>query len=396
MSATSQFDQLLRTVTGDNAPENASADQVLESLEKTLLAQRDYHRLFDARLIRARRELGLPITQPTSLKEIPAGCEAAFRDAYTNAAREVGQLFLDADQLSDAWAYFRTIQETDAVRDAIARRIAGIPAEPGPQLDELLNLALHEGAHVVEGLKLLLRSNGICNTVTAMSQLLGQMSPEERRQAAAVMVRTLYNDLLSNVRRDVERRQPVVKPDLSLGELIRGREFLFADGAYHADVSHLHSIVSFARHLHRDDPELLLAIELSQYGGQLAEPLRYPADVPFDDYYRANEHFLKAVSGTDVDEGLQYFIDRLNQEPDEADKRMIAFVIVDLGQRVDRMNTALEAAGRFVSRLEDPHGFSFTACCIKAGRNDILQQYARENDDVLALATSLISTAAGK
>jgi len=388
MSAIECFESELKQA-GSSA--SVDAGSVLDAVERTLLAQKDFHRLFDVRLIRVRRSLGLPITQPTSLKEIPPEHEIAFREEYKNAAREVGQLFLDGGQLADAWAYFRTIQETEPVRQAIAKQVTEMPTEPGGHLDELLNLALYEGAHVVEGLKLLLKTHGICNTVTAMGQLLAQMTPEERRQAAAVMVRSIYSDLLHNVRRDVEKRQPTLKQGLSLGELIRGREFLFTEGAYHCDVSHLHSIVSFARHLQPGDPELLLAVELSQYGAQLAEQLRYPGDVPFDDYYVANEHFLKAVAGVDVDESIQYFIRRLNHEPDLADKRMIAFVIVDLGQRVDRVNVALDAAAPYVSKLEDPNGFSFTAFCVSAGRFDILEQAARENDDVLCLATAMLA-----
>ncbi len=390
MSAIECFETELSKVSSNSA----APDSVLDAVERALLAQKDYHRLFDAKLIRVRNGLGLSITQPTSLKEIPAEHEKAFREAYTKAARETGQLFLDGGQLADAWAYFRTIQETEPVRQAIAKQVAEVSAEPGPHLDELLNLALYEGAHVVEGLKLLLKTHGVCNTVTAMGQLLAQMTADERRQAAAVMVRTIYSDLQHNVRRDVEKRQPTLKPDLSLGELVRGREFLFSEGAYHIDVSHLHSIVSFARHLQRTDPELKLAIELCQYGAQLAEQLRYPGDVPFDDYYVANEWFLKAVAGVQVEESLQYFIDRLNQEPEDADKRMIAFVLVDLGQRVDRVNIALEAAARYISRLEDPNGFSFTAFCVNARRLDLLESAARENDDVLALVTVLLSGSA--
>jgi hypothetical protein len=390
MSAIECFETELTKVSSNSA----APDSVLDAVERALLAQKDYHRLFDAKLIRVRNGLGLSITQPTSLKEIPAEHEKAFREAYTKAARETGQLFLDGGQLADAWAYFRTIQETEPVRQAIVKQVAEVAAEPGPHLDELLNLALYEGAHVVEGLKLLLKTHGVCNTVTAMGQLLAQMTADERRQAAAVMVRTIYSDLQHNVRRDVEKRQPTLKPDLSLGELVRGREFLFSEGAYHIDVSHLHSIVSFARHLQRTDPELKLAIELCQYGAQLAEQLRYPGDVPFDDYYVANEWFLKAVAGVEVEESLQYFIDRLNQEPEDADKRMIAFVLVDLGQRVDRVNIALDAAARYVSRLEDPNGFSFTAFCVNARRLDLLESAARENDDVLALVTVLLSGSA--
>ena len=391
MSAIETFETELKKTVGGSAESSAfSSSQILNAVESTLLAQKDYHRLFDAKLMRVRQSLGIPLTQPTSLKDIPAEHEVAFREAYTNSAREIGQLFLNDGQLADAWAYFRTINETTPVRDAIAKRATEIGSEPGPQLDELLNLALYEGAHVVEGLKLLLKSHGICNTVTAMGQLLAQMTQDERRQAAAVMVRTIYSDLQHNVRRDAERRQPTLKPGLSLGELVRGREFLFAEGAYHVDVSHLHSIVSFARHLLPSDPELKLAIELSQYGAQLAEQLRYPGDVPFDDYYAANEYFLKAVAGMAVDESMQYFIDRLNQESDAADKRMIAFVLVDLGQRVDRVNMALDAAAPHVSRLEDPAGFSFTSYCVSAKRLVTLQAAARENDDVLAMATALL------
>ncbi len=363
---------------------------ILDAAEKTLIDQGDFHRLFDAKLMRARHCLGLPITQPTSLRDIPDEHEAAFRDSYTAAAREVGQRFLDAGQLADAWAYFRTINETASVRAAIAKQVTETPPEPGPGLDELLNLALYEGAHVVEGLKLLLKTHGTCNTVTAMGQVMAQMTPDERRQAAAMMVRNIYSDLQANVRRDLERHQTLVKSDASLRELIQGRESLFADGGYHIDVSHLHSTVSFARHLDRDCPELQMAIELSDYGAQLAEQLRYPSDVPFDDYYVANRHFLNALAGVEVDESMQYFIDRLKQEPDAPDQRMIAFVVADLGQRVDRTNMAFEAAAPFLKQMEDPSGFSFTAWCVTAKRLDILESSAREDNDVLRLATAML------
>ena len=133
-----------------------------------------------------------------------------------------------------------------------------------------------------------------------------------------------------------------------------------------------------------------MAIELSDYGAQLAEQLRYPSDVPFDDYYVANRHFLNALAGVEVDESMQYFIDRLQREPDAPDQRMIAFVIADLGQRVERTSMALEAAAPFLKQMEDPAGFSFTAYCVGAKRFDILESSARENNDVLGLATVLL------
>ena len=366
-------------------------DSVLKALEAVLLQQRDFHRLFDARMIAIRRRMGLKITRPAALSDVPKELEADFRAAWTTTAREIGQLFLEHNQLADAWAYFRTIQEPEPVRQAIRRKVAELSQLSDQDREELLNLALYDGAHMVEGIRLLLKTHGTCNTVTAMSQVISQMTPEERRHAAAILVRHLYTDLQSSVRRDIERRQPLLRPDISLRELIAGREFLFADGNYHIDVSHLHSIVGFARNLHREDPELKLAVELACYGQQLSEHLRYPADVPFDDYYTASISFLKALSGEDEQGGLNWFSARLQQEPDEPDQRMIAFVLIDLANRIGKAPDLLERVSPWLSRMEDPNGFSFTTACLDAGRPDLLERAARTNDDVLAFATSLLA-----
>lgn len=374
--------QRLQEQLSDSTAEPDAQDALLDALEETLIASGDLHRLFDARMVRARLQLGLPITQPTSLTGIPREQEAAFRDAWMSAARDVGERLLAAGRLADAWAYFRTIDDPEPVRRAIEN--VPIPAEHSDETDELLHLALHEGAHIVRGLEILLSTHGTCNTVTAVSQLLPQMTPDERRQAAMLLVNRISEELLLSVRRDIERRQPLLDQDATIGQLIAGRDWLFADGNYHIDVSHLHSTVAFARHLDSQDPELNRAIDLCQYGSGLAEKLQYPADVPFDDYYAANLAFLKALAGRDVDESLAYFISRLRSESDDSSQRLIAFVLVDLGRRVDRIDEALDAAAPYLVGLEDNNGFSFTACCVEAGRIDLLEQCATEHDDVLA------------
>lgn len=366
------------------------AAAVLDALEKTLTEQKDFHRLFDAQMLRVRSEMGLPLTQPTSLQGIPAEQEDAYRDAYRNAARVTGQKLLEAGKLSDAWAYFRTISEPERIREAIEQKAEELGDQYGPELDELLNLALYENAHPVAGVRLLLKSHGTCNTVTAMSQMVGQMSPAERRESARVMVAHLYNDLRSSVVSDLERHGRLLKGEQPLSQLIAGQESLFAEGNYHIDVSHLHSIVGFARHLHREDPELRLAVEMSVYGQQLAEHLRYPADVPFDDYYLASEYFLRALLGDAVDEGLQWFCRRLDTAGDDDSRRLISFVIVDLAQRVGRMAEMLEKTAHWLGQMEDPGGFSFAAACAASGRLDLLESEARSNDDVFAMATAIL------
>lgn len=373
----------------EGLPESPSKDDVLKALHATLLAEKDYHRLFDAKLIAVRVAMELPVTQPTSLENVPAGKEAAFREAYINAAREVGQLFLDDGKLSDAWAYFRTIGEPEPVRKAIES--VRIPREPDEAFDEVMNLALYEGAHITKGLEFLLKTHGTCNTVTALSQLQQQMSPAERRTSAAMMVRTIYDDLQMSVRREVETRMPVLAPNASVAELIKGRDWLFAEGNYHIDVSHLHSTVGFARALNADDPELPLAIELCDYGQMLSAQLQYPADVPFDEYYVANRHFLKTLSGQDVDTGINYFIKRLQDEPDAPDRQLIAFVVLDLAQRIGRTKDVLQKTAEHVSRMEDPNGFSFSTLCVDLKLTEELEAAARQNDDVLAFAIARLA-----
>ena len=391
MNSQSTTDGLVCESLKQQAGTNPEPEQLLAALEESLSQQQDFHRLFDAKLIRVRHQMGLPLTQPTSLENVPEQNEADFRRAYIDSAREVGQAFLDAGKLSDAWAYFRTIGEPEPIRQAIDR--ISIPREPDEAFDEVMNVALYEGAHMARGLEFLLKTHGTCNTVTAFSQLQQQMSLEERRQAGAMMVRTIYEDLQHSLKRDVESRQPVLNANASIRELITGRDALFADGNYHIDVSHLHSTVGFARALHKEDPELQQAIELCEYGAKLAGPLQYPGDVPFDEYYKAHHHFLSALAGNNVDDALAYFQKRLADEPDPPDQQLIAFVLLDLAQRVGRTESVLETAAPYVSRMEDPGGFSFSSLCVELGRLDLLEQTATQNDDAIGYVTARLLSA---
>jgi hypothetical protein len=51
------------------------------------------------------------------------------------------------------------------------------------------------------------------------------------------------------------------------------------------------------------------------------------------------------------------------------------------------LSQTLDVAAPWLSRMEDPNGFSFSAVCVEAGRLDLLEQAGRTNSDLLALAT---------
>ncbi len=366
--------------------ESTAPDKVLAAIESVLLQNRDYHRLFDARLMKARHQLGLQITQPTSLENIPLEQQQVFREAYVEAARDVGRMLLEQNQLTDAWAYFRTIGEPQLIRAAIDK--ISVPQESDEKFDEVMNVALYEGAHMVKGLEFLLRTHGLCNSVTTLSQLQQQMTFDERRQSAALLVRQIYSDLQYALKADLESRNSVVSAAASIRELMNGQDVLFAEGNYHVDVSHLHSIVGFARSLTMDDPELELAIELCEYGSRLAESLQYPGNPPFDQYYEAHLKFLNALAQHDQTDALDWFAGRMDNEAEEAGKRLVAFVILDLGQRTDQEDQALSLVAPVVGQVEDPDGFSFTTLCVEQNRLGLLEQTAETNDDVIAWATA--------
>ena len=63
------------------------------------------------------------------------------------------------------------------------------------ETEELLNIALYEGANPVKGLEIMLKTHGTCNTVTALDQTIQQLSPEDRARAADLLVSVLYDDL---------------------------------------------------------------------------------------------------------------------------------------------------------------------------------------------------------
>lgn len=365
----------------------AAADELIDSLTQ----REDYDRLFDALLIRSRLDLGLPVLKPPSFDDVPEEKRPAFEAAYIAAARKVGQAFLSNGKLARAWAYFRTIREPQPIAEALEKvDPAGIDYE---QTNELIEIALHDGANRVAGLRILLGSHGTCNTVTMMDQVLPTMTPDERRRAAAMLVRDIYENLTANVKRDVETRITGSSSPDNLRELIAGRELLFENGNYHIDVSHLHSVVRFARALMLGDAELPMAIELAEYGARLDPQFRYPADTPFDDYYRAHLAYLKAVAGTDRTHSLDYFRNRLTEEKDPRDRQVIAYVLVDLLMRCEQVSEAVVMASEHLPDLEEPGGFSYSALCGKANRLDLLETAAERAGDPVRFATALIEQA---
>ncbi len=368
--------------------QSEGAEATISKLIETLRSQKEYHKLFDAILLRKKFEMGVPLVRPTSFDDVPEDKREEFEETYIGAAREVGEAYLANGNIGQAWIYFRTIHEPQKVAEAIEQINARPDADE--ETEEIINIALYEGANPVKGLELMLRTHGTCNTITALDQQFPQLSSEDRKRAAGLLVRDLYNDLCQTVRHEVEQRMALIPPGDSLRDLIAGRDWLFEDGNYHIDVSHLSSVVRFARSLDPSSPEMSQAIELAEYGSKLDQQFQYPGDPPFDDFYQAHMHLFKALAGQDPDEALAYFREKLDQAPDEPDKQLIAYVLVDLLIRIEQTAEALELAAQYLKDVQDPNAFSFADLCQQTGRMDTLQEVAREKGDLVAYVAALI------
>tara|TARA_R110002095_G_scaffold159290_2_gene138085 strand:+ start:2620 stop:3801 length:1182 start_codon:yes stop_codon:yes gene_type:complete len=367
-----------------------SPESVLERLIEELTAQKNYHRLFDALLMKKKQSMGLPLLQPTSFDPVPEEQKKEFELAYVEAAREVGNLFLEEKLYADAWLYFQTIQEPEPVAAALDK--INPRTIPEGKVEELIQVCVYEGANPEKGFEIMLQVNGICNTITVFDQMNAQLNPERRQRVARLLVDQLYGDLVQSLQYQVQQKLPMAPPTDNLRELMAGRDWMFEGGSYHIDVSHLNSVVRFARLLSDDDPCMPKVIELCEYGSRLDQQFQYPGESPFEDFYPAHTQFFKALIGNenDRDLGIAYFEKKLELEPDQEDKQMIAYVLIDLLTRVDQNERAIKLAETYLSQFEDPNTFSFTDLCRKTDHLDVLQKVARGKGDLVTFAGALL------
>ncbi|MCA9055435.1 MAG: hypothetical protein KDA75_16455 [Planctomycetaceae bacterium] len=368
--------------------QSGDADGVVDRLIESLRDQRRWHKLFDARMLKCKASLGLPVSRPASLQDVPPEHRKEVETAYVEAAREAGQAFLDAGDIPSAWMYFQVIREPQPVREAID----SLPATSNSDenLEQVMRIALFEGVHPIKGIEMMLRLHGTCSTITSLDQAIGQLPQDDRRACAALMVRELYRDLRENVEREVQQKLAMLPPGQSLRELIAGRDWLFNGGNYHIDVSHLNAVVRFARSI-EDAEDLELATELAEYGCHLHPQLQYAGDPPFEDFYPSHRQFFNALLDRDRDDAIGYFQDKLDQEPDERDKPLLAYVLVDLLVRCGREDEAVDLAARYLTKLSDEVTLSFFDLCLSTSRYDALREAMQANDDPVGYASAIVA-----
>ena len=380
------YQQLEQSIT------TGGVDAALSSLADRLREEKNYFDLFSVRLMQGRHRLGLPVASSGNLDALADPLRSQMEEVYVEACRETGNLFLDEGRLSEAWMYLRY---TDA-KDQLAAKLETV--EPDEEnLDDFVQVAVHEGVAPRRGFEIVLANYGICNAITMFDGAMYERPPAVRNEVAAVLIRALHEELVGNLKAEVARQEGGEPPEGTVRELVADRDWMFEEDAYHIDTSHLHSVVRFARSV--EDPEVLrLALDLTAYGRRLSEQFQFQTEEPFADVYGAHAKFFAAQLGEDVDAALEYFREKATLlDPDEHGTSP-AEVYVVLLSKLGRHREALEAAGELIPPGEQTSGFapSLLELAGAAGDYSQLMDISRRRDDVLSFAAGLVECHAAR
>jgi hypothetical protein len=378
----------------DEALRTSGPSAALDALVRQLTERRESRALLDALLLKARHELGLPLIQDGGLDRLDEPLRTAFEERYVAAIRSVGTLRLDAGDIAGAWPYFRAIGEPEPVARAID---AFVPpgAEDDAAVGAIIEVAFNQGANPRRGFELILEHYGTCSAITAFEHL---PAVEDVRVAAAEgLIRRLHEDLVANLRAEIAQRgQPLPGPGAAIDELIDGRPWLFADDAYHIDISHLSAVVRVAP-LVRDPATLALAVELTEYGRSLSPRHRSEGEPPFDDHYEDHAAYLRALLGRDVDAAIAHFRGKLEPAGDGDDRddpsgTYPAQVLVGLLLRLGRLDEAIDVSAAHLAGLPESALIvpGVAQLCQRAGQPGRLARIARDHGDLVHYAAAIL------
>ncbi len=377
------FEQLSSTL----AEEGGEA--FFDRLAETLQREEKFHDLFDALLMRTRHRLGLPAVLTTSLDELDEPLRSQLEDAYLDACREVGGQFLQRGQLREAWMYLRPVGDKARVAKALAEM------EPNDEnLQDLIDIALHEGVAPALGYELVLKNYGTCNAITTFEGAMMGKPRADQQAGAALLLRHLHAELLANVRADIARQEGGQPQESTLAALIADRDWLFLDNNYHIDTTHLASTVRFARVL--EDPALLaLAHDLTEYGRRLGSQFQFPGDEPFADVYTSHGLFFAAQQGQQVDEAVAYFRSRAEQADVHEQGPAAIEVYIALLARLGRYQEAIDATAKLIPPGTRTSGFAPNLHELSrlAGNFQGLIDVCRDRGDLVGYAAGLLAQA---
>jgi hypothetical protein len=366
----------------DETLRSGGADAGFDLLIHKFREEKKYPLVFEARLMKSRHALGLPLVHNGQLEELPEDKRSAHERAYIEAAREVGGLFLADGDIPRAWPYFRAIGETAPVAAAIDQM------QPGENQEPVIEIALHERVHPRKGFELILANYGLCRAITFFDQYPDRKTRED---CIRLLVGTLHHDVVESLKRTIAKNEERAPETQSVPELIAGRDWLFGEYDYYVDTSHLVSILRFS--LDSTDRETLaLALELAEYGKHLSAMFHFRGDPPFEDGFKDHEIYLRALLGQDAEAATTHFQNKIATSDPESAGTVPAQTLVTLLARMERYPEAIAVSLDHL-RDTDPNQLfcpSVFQLCQMAQDFSRLRSVARERGDLLHFAAAAL------
>jgi len=344
---------------------------------------KDYHLVFEAKLIKKRLELGLPLIQAPNLAALPPDIQTKYQQFLVEAARETGELFLASGDIPKAWPYLRATGDVQRVAAAIEKM------EPGENVEAVIEIAFMQGVHPAKGLELVVEKFGLCRALTYFG---GNGGEKNREQCIAVLARNIYSELLASLESAIEEREGHKTGLTSIPGLIERRDWLFGEYSSYIDPSHVVSLLQYSPEV--TDPETLRQFhDLCEYGKRLSANFQFPGRPPFENPFVDYDHFVQALRGVDVDQHLAHFRKKVAET---AAGNWPAQILINLLVRVDRYREALDVSleylpGAHASEIACP---TAQQLCELAGDFDRLAELARERGDVLTYVAAHLEAAA--
>jgi hypothetical protein len=362
------------------------AAAVFETLVAELKAEKKFHELFDVLLMKTRQQLGLPVILAGSIDDLEEPLRSQVEEAYLAGCREVGTLLLDDGRLREAWMYLRPVGDKQLVAAALAKLT---PNEEN--LQDLIEIGLHEGVAPALGYQLVLQNYGTCNAITTYEGSIAGRPRGEQQTCAEALLKHLTAELTANVRSDIARQEGREPAETTLGALVADRDWLFGENNYHVDTTHLAAVVRFARVL--EDPQLVrMAHELTEYGRRLSKQFQFAGDPPFADVYSAHGLFFAAQLGEQADEAVKYF----EQQAREADVHEVgsgpAEAYVALLARLKRYEEAIAASIELLPQGMRTSGLAPNLLELSrlAGNYEPLMNVCRERGDLVSFTAGML------
>ena len=371
------FDQVREALQSGNV--EAGFDLAIERFRN----EGSYPMIFEARLMKARHRLSMPLIQTGPWSGLSPEVQSAYEHATVEAAREVGSLFLNDGEIGRAWPYFRALGEKDAVREAIDECDS---ADTGEALDGIIEVAYHEQVNPKKGFELILKHYGVCRAITNFSQYPVE---EGRAECAQLLVKNVYSELIANVNYAVEQKEGTAAGEDDLAGIVSDREWLFEGNAYYLDTSHVSSLVQMAPSIESEDT-LELLYGLTEYGKRLGEMYQFPGNPPFENVFEDYGVYIRTVLGRDVEGGLLHFRKKVETCDPHVAGTMPAQVLVNLLVRIGRPGDAADLAVEHLSDADPQYLTCPNALqlCQMAGDYGRLAEVSRQRRDLLSFAAA--------